>query len=231
MRPELRRFGNDQSPVVVIDEFSGQLDEILQIASALGSYPEAAGNYYPGVRRIVGEQDEQAYSYVMTCCERAAPFIGGAFDIQSFDLTEASFSIVTTLPSNLSAAQRAPHFDSPEPNIFAILHYLRVPESSGTAFFRHRSTGIERVTKDNLARFVAEARNDAARLSSDSGYISGSNQHFEQIGKIEAVPDRLIIYQGCLLHSGIIPPGMMFSTDPQEGRLTANLFIRGIQDN
>jgi hypothetical protein len=44
---------------------------------------------------------------------------------------------------------------------------------------------------------------------------------------VEAVPDRLIIYHGSLLHSGIIPPGMKLSADPREGRLTANLFVRG----
>ena len=51
--------------------------------------------------------------------------------------------------------------------------------------------------------------------------------YFEQIGAVEAVADRLIIYQGSLLHSGIIPPDMPFSADPREGRLTANIFVRG----
>jgi hypothetical protein len=83
------------------------------------------------------------------------------------------------------------------------------------------------VTEENLARFVGTARADAARLPPNSGYINGSNAFFEQIGAIEAVPDRLIIYQGILLHSGIIPPDMTFSDDPREGRLTANLFVRG----
>ena len=45
------------------------------------------------------------------------------------------------------------------------------------------------------------------QLPPDSGYIHGSDEFFEQIGAVEAVPDRLIIYQGSLLHSGIIPPG------------------------
>ena len=40
------------------------------------------------------------------------------------------------------------------------------------------------------------------------------------------MPDRLVIYRGALLHSGIIPNGMKFSADPRQGRLTANLFIR-----
>jgi hypothetical protein len=64
-------------------------------------------------------------------------------------------------------------------------------------------------------------------LPGNSGYIHGSDPFFEQIGAVEAVPDRLIIYQGSLLHSGIIPGGMSFSADPREGRLTANIFVRG----
>jgi hypothetical protein len=109
----------------------------------------------------------------------------------------------------------------------ALLHYLRVPAETGTAFYRQRSTGIERVTKSNLELFVETAKADVATLPPDSGYICGSNHFFEEIGAIEAVPDRLIIYQGSLLHSGIIPPLMALSADPRLGRLTANLFVQG----
>jgi hypothetical protein len=83
------------------------------------------------------------------------------------------------------------------------------------------------VTDGNISTFVTTAEREAAMLPSDSGYINGSNQFFEQIGAIEAVPDRLIIYQGSLLHSGIIPAGMNLSPDPRVGRLTANFFLRG----
>ena len=138
----------------------------------------------------------------------------------------ASFSMVTTQPSELSRPQRAPHFDSPDPRYYALLHYLRVPEESGTAFYRQRSTGIERVTEANIGQFITTAEREAALLPSNSGYISGSDQFFEEIGAVEAVPDRLIIYQGGLLHSGIIPDAMSFSSDPRSGRLTANLFVR-----
>ena len=95
------------------------------------------------------------------------------------------------------------------------------------AFYRHRAAGIERVTEQNLARFVPAARADAARLPKDSGYMHGSDAFYEQIGAVEAVPDRIIIYHSNLLHSGIIPRDMSFSTDPREGRLAANLFLHG----
>ncbi len=227
MRPELRRFGTGQSPVVVIDEFSGDSERIGRIAEALAPFPEVASGYYPGVRRVIDERDGPAWAYVRETCETAAQFIAGAFGIDRFDLVEGSFSMVTSPPGSLRPPQRAPHFDSTDPGYYALLHYLRVPVGSGTAFYRQRSTGIERITEANVDRFVFAAEADAAKLAPDSGYIDGSDAYFEQIGAVEAVPDRLLIYQGSLLHSGVIPTAMTFSGDPREGRLTANIFVRG----
>lgn len=226
MKPELRRVGECQSPVVVIDGFTRDLANILRIADALAPYPPI-GNYYPGVRRVIGEADCEAFAYVEKLCEDAAQFIAGAFDVDGFDLLEGSFSMVTTAPAELTPLQRSPHFDSPDPKHYALLHFLRVPDGTGTAFYRQRSTGIEVVTDANVERFVRTVKAQGAALPADSGYIRGSDEHFEQIAAIEAVPDRLLIYQGSLLHSGIIPAGMCLSADPREGRLTANIFVRG----
>jgi hypothetical protein len=227
VKPELRRFGNSESPVVVVDDFSGDAERIARIAEALGSFPQVSSGYYPGLRRVITEADAYAWTYVHRACEGAAQFIAGAFDVEGFELLEGSFSMVTSTPAELRSPQRAPHFDSTDQKYYALLHYLRVPPATGTAFYRQRSTGIERVTEANLESFVRTAELDAAELPADSGYINGSDAFFEQIGSIEAVPDRMIIYQGSLLHSGIIPPGMSFSADPKEGRLTANIFVRG----
>ena len=227
MKPELRHVGNSHSAVVVIDGFSGAVDDVLAGAEALAPYPPL-DNYYPGVRRVIAREDGAANAYVEEVCERAGQFIAGAFDFDRFELIEASFSMVTTPPAELSPPQRAPHFDTTDQKHLALLHYLRVPPDSGTAFYRQRSTGIERVTESNLSLFVRNATSDAARLPADCGYIQGSDEFFEEIGAVDAVPDRLIIYQGSLLHSGIIPPGMHLSADPKRGRLTANLFVRGI---
>jgi len=226
VKPQLQRVGIGQSPVVIIDEFSGALEQILKIAENLAPYPFAT-NYYPGVRRKITRADEAAATYVIDTCERAGQFIAGAFDIDRFDLLEASFSMITTRPSALTMPQRAPHYDTTDQKHLALLHYLRLPAETGTAFYRQRSTGIERVTESNLEQFVATAKSEVATLPLDSGYIDGSNQFFEEIGAIEGVPDRLIIYQGSLLHSGIIPPTMTLSADPRLGRLTANLFLQG----
>jgi hypothetical protein len=227
LRPELRRFGNSQSPVVVIDEFSGDAEAVARIADRLAPYPDVNNNYYPGVRGMIDESQPEAFAYVQQTCREAARFIAGAFDVDQFHLLRSSFSIVTKKPLDLSPEQRAPHFDSTDQKYYAVLHYLRVPERTGTAFYRHRATGVERVTEQNVERYMQAAQEDCARLPKDSGYIRGSDAFFDQIGTVEAVADRLIIYQGSLLHSGIIPPEMSFSADPREGRLTANIFVRG----
>jgi hypothetical protein len=221
VKPELRRVGEAQSPVVVIDHFTGAIDELVELAAAMAPFPSSSGSYYPGLRRPI-TVGNAAYGYVERLLEAAGPFIGGGFDVDTFDLIEASFSIVTTAPGTLDPAQRAPHFDSTDPDYLALLHYLS--DTPGTAFFRQRATGIELVDDGNVDRFVTTAR----RVNGDmSGYTHGSNQHYDQIGQVEGVRDRLAIYRGSMLHSGIIPPDMTFSADPRVGRLTANIFVKG----
>jgi hypothetical protein len=225
MIPDLRRVGHSQSPVVVVDGFSARLPAIVDVAAAMAPFPHIAGNYYPGIRRMIDERDKAAFAYVSDMLHTVAPFIGGAFDLDIFDLIEASFSIVTAPPATLDPPQRAPHFDSTDPDYIAVLHYLSSTPGTGTAFYRQRATGIEVVDEANVGQFIQTARREAA--ARPAAYISASDAHFEQIGAVEGVPDRLIIYRGNLLHSGIIPPDMKLSDDPRTGRLTTNLFVKG----
>lgn len=225
MKPQLRRVGESRSPVVVIDDFGGSASAAAA-ADAMAPFPTEARRLYPGLRRVITEEDEQAFAYVEHLCSEAAQFIAGAFDADAFDLIEASFSIVTTPPQQLTPLQRAPHFDSTDPNYLALLHYLRVPPQTGTAFFRQRSTGIEEVNEANVSTFVRTVHEEVKHLSERSGYVQGSNQFFEQIDSVEGIEDRLVIYRGSLLHSGIIPPDMPLSDHPATGRLTANIFVR-----
>jgi hypothetical protein len=223
MKPRLQHLGDSRSALVVIDEFTGAVDKVVEAAAALAPYPKVSGSYYPGLRRVIGPSDGAAFSYVQHVLEAIAPFVGGAFGVQGYGCREASFSMVTASPASLGPQQRMPHFDSTDPKVIAVLHYLSDTPGTGTAFFRQRSTGIETVEDRNLRSFMAAAQQDSARLE---GYIASDNLFYERIGFVEAVPDRLIIYQGRLLHSGVIPPGMDFSDDPRKGRLTGNLFLQ-----
>jgi len=219
--PALHRFGEGATAVVTLDNIWGDVNAVIDTAASLLPFPPAR-NHYPGVRRMITPNDRIADAYVTQLLERAAPFIGGAYDVDRFDLVEASFSMVTTRPDRLSKVQCAPHFDTMEDQYFAVMHYLRA--TAGTAFYRHQKTGIERVTEANLATFVAHAARESRHVPPN--YITSSNDVFEQIGVVEGLVDRLVIYPGSLLHSGVIMPDAPLSADPYEGRLTTNMFIR-----
>jgi hypothetical protein len=112
VKPSLRHFGESQSPVVVIDDFTGAPEEVARVANALAPFPSIADNHYPGLRRLISRSDAEADAYVERACNDAAQFIAGAFGTDRFDLVEASFSLVTSRPDQLTQVQRAPHFDS-----------------------------------------------------------------------------------------------------------------------
>lgn len=221
MNPARTHVGTSRSPVVTIDGFADP-PPWIELAAEMAPFPASAGTYYPGLRRVIAPIDGAPFLAVSHLLEDAAPFIGGGFDFEEFELIEASFSMVTTPAESLDPAQRAPHFDSTDPAYLALLLYLS--ETPGTAFYRQRATGIETVTPENLPAFVAAAKRESTTLH---GYTAGSNAHFEQIGAVAGHAGRLAIYQGRLLHSGIIPQGHAFNADPRRGRLTLNLFVRG----
>jgi hypothetical protein len=47
MKPELRRFGTSQSPVVVIDGFTGDPAAVVELAAALAPFPSSAALIIP----------------------------------------------------------------------------------------------------------------------------------------------------------------------------------------
>jgi hypothetical protein len=220
MRASLHHLGETRTPVVTIDDFWGDTDSLIEIAAGLGTFP-AAANSYPGLRRAIGRGDEAAFAYVNTLLERAAVYICQAFGVTGFRIAEASFSLITTPANDLAVQQRAPHFDCVEGSRLALLHYL-VP-TAGTAFYRHRGTGIEQVTAETVDRYVGIAKTQAA--TTPARYVGGSNDHYEQIGMVEGYCDRLAIYPGNLLHSAIISPDVTLSDDPRAGRITSNIFV------
>lgn len=219
-RPALHRVGRGGIPVVTVDHAWPDPAGVLAQATALAPFPPA-GHHYPGVRRVIATHDP-AFGYVEALLESIAPYLAGAYDIAAFDLIEASFSAVTTAPAALDPVQRAPHFDATDPGHFAVMHYLR--DTAGTAFYRHRASGIEQVSDANLPMYLAHARREVP----PAGYITDTNAHYQSIGAVAGLANRLVIYPGSLLHSGVITPETPLSADPALGRLTTNIFIRAV---
>ena len=217
---DILSFGNEQEPIVIIDDFSSDPEGLR--AAAAGLTFERRGPYYPGIRAGADP------SYLRERSESLRQILSDVFGVShGAGLVECNYSLVTTRPEDLSVIQRLPHFDSTDRGRFALLHYLSNEKAGGTAFFRHRATGFETVSAERLDTYNAALAGEAEKLGlPPAEYYRGDTDQFEQIGLVEARPNRLAIYRGLTLHSGIIPEDFSFEASPATGRLTVNTFLQ-----
>ena len=217
---EYLKLGDDET-VVIINNFSGQIND-LTADGLRASYAQAPASY-PGLRAKADP------SYLMLRYGLLNKIFQKTFGLAHGARCEScSFSIVTTPRDQLSPPQRIPHIDSTDENLLAVMHYLKDAQSGGTAFYRHRRTGFIAVTQARKAAYQAGVRRDDEEFGPPQpGYINGTTERYECVAKIEAKPDRFILYRGRVLHSGLIPKSFNLQADPARGRLTLNLFLRG----
>ena len=215
----VHRFGQEAEPVVQIDDYSGMADELL--ARGRSATYQPGGAMYPGLRSLWQPDylDRQGALMVQVMQQ--------VFGVQEGVKVEScAFSMVCTPAGELTPPQRIPHYDDTGGEVLAIMHYLLGPETGGTAFYRHRRTGFETITPQREAAFSAAVAKDEREYGPPAdGYYYGDTDRYEKTGEIEARPDRLIVYRGRLLHSGVIPQPHALTVDPAEGRLTINMFL------
>jgi hypothetical protein len=217
----VRPMGREGEPLVIIDQFSGMADQLLQAGRA--AQYQHAGASYPGIRSWADPSYlDRRRELMMQVMQQVFGFSKGV------RLDASTFSLVTLPEEELSPLQRVPHYDHASGEVIAIMHYLLGPESGGTAFYRHRRTGFETVTPDREEFYnAALAEDERAHGMPPRHYCRGDSAWFEMIDEVEARPDRLVLYRGRQLHSGVIPDPAKLSSDPQRGRLTINMFLIG----
>jgi hypothetical protein len=221
-RIALERIGNEASPVLVVDNFLGNPQILIEYAAANSALKNESETFYPGVRAPI----PAIYCFALRAFLGGA--IGEAFGLQSADVTGelSHFSLVTTRLADLNALQRIPHFDNTNPKQLAVLHYLCGPGFGGTSFYRHRRTGFECVDparRGRYTRMLAEELNASPPAS--PGYICGDDAMFARTASFAADFNRVLIYRSINLHSADIGPRFSFDENPRTGRLTANSFF------
>lgn len=218
---KVAHIGEENVPVIVIDGLLKTPDELVQYAALHGDFDEVSDNLYPGVRAPM------PLVYVDGAVRALDPLIREAFRLNAAKLAKAEcyFSMVTTKPDDLHPLQMVPHIDTTDALHFAVVHFLCGPDFGGTAFYRQNATGFESITPDRELNW-AEARDEASAYAKQRrGYVTSASPDYHQTALFAAQYDRLILYRSNQLHSGYIPDDMLFSADPQRGRLTANFFI------
>lgn len=209
--------GRERLPVIIADAFSQDPAALLAIAAEAVFID--VGSRYPGVRAPAPQ------GYIDAMVAAVAPAIEQHYGMQPADeLDLCAFSMVTTAPEQLRAIQRIPHFDGPDTDRIAFLHYLCAPYQGGTSFYRHRATGLECVTPTSAAEYLSTVIAELKGESPTQDYVANDTRYFERVLSIEAAFNRLIVYKGNALHSGDISDRTVLSEDPRRGRLTINGF-------
>ena len=214
-----RPLGREGRSLAVIDHLAPNPDRLR--AAAVTTSFEPASHHYPGLRAPL--PSNYLDDVLPVIGEALRELFGRAVQAAVID---ASFSIVTTPPSDLSIRQRLPHCDAFGAERVALVHYLSPNGGDGTAFFRHRSTGFETVDETRAPIFFgqldAELRHGGVP---PPAYVADSTALFERIALADAHYNRALLYPSFLLHSGAIAPGAALSPDPAVGRLTVTAFL------
>ena len=222
-KPQVCYIGQEQTPVIIIDNFADELSTLLGIARQQAVFTKDDGSYYPGVRAPLPQR------YAIEVINQVFQLIYDVYTVPHHLRIKPqilSFSLISQAPESLMPLQRLPHFDTPEPYYFAILHYLNEAPHGNTAFFRHKNTGFERVNEARMEHYFTSANAFLTENAKNTPeYFVQSDQHYDIYHQIEYQPNRLVIYPGNLLHSTLVNLHTDIDDDPNTGRLTANIFI------
>lgn len=224
MPPDVQSIQIGEHQLVFIDDFLEDPEALLEVAcrSRFEPYPgldQRKG--YPGIRA------EAPAGYSQNLTALMDPLIRLNFGVpEALPLRKSicAFSLTTAAPETLGTLQRTPHFDASTPHHMAVLLYLCDEQHGGTAFYRHRATGIQQITAENRERFLSAYNAELERRPPAARYFDHGDESFEFLGRMPARFNRLVVYRGSLLHTAVVNPACGINADPRSGRLTVNTF-------
>jgi hypothetical protein len=221
LRLQARRIGAEGAPLLVIDEAVADPDRLVRKAARGHFMPQ--GTLFPGLRI------RAPLSYEMFLEQLLRPLLAPHFGLPAdgrFAFPMCHYSLVTLPPERLGFLQKVPHVDSVQDDGLATVHYLFRGEWGGTAFYRHRATGFERVDEARSSGYFDILTQEAERADATGpGYINGDSPLFERVDSVDGVYNRMVVYRRNSLHSGNIDGDRVPPADVQAGRLSINSFI------
>ena len=221
--PSLVAF-DDRRFCLVIDDALLEPDRLVRFAADQRvGFGAVDFSYYPGV-------------YLMAPPEVAAGLteyfqlqVRRRFDARRCVEAVCRYSIATLPPPALRPIQWICHRDdvgldarlSMQASVLYLFHDQGL---GGTSFYAPTRSKAE---MDELFRDANQAAADdfTAKYGIKAGYMHEGNDYFRRIGAVAAKWNRLIFYDGGMLHSSDIASPDMLSSDPRTGRLTLNGFF------
>jgi len=218
-RVQLRHYGEEQNPLIVIDDLLLNPQELVECAvAARFSAPEAT--YYPGLNAALPA------AYLETLVPILRPSLMRAFNVGNSALVaRAFFALSTKSAEDMVPLQRIPHYDQPDPRCLAMVHYLGRDQAGGTGFFRHIPTGFESIDRHRRTGYMQQVKEELEALGDRlSGFTSALTPNYELLESVEPKFNRLVAYRSNVLHCALFE-GARLTDDPRTGRLTANSFL------
>ena len=223
--PQLRLedFGKGRF-CIVIDEALVDPERLVQFAGDQRDTFQAVDfNAYPGVLLPAPAPLSAALN------DFFARHIRRHFDARRTLRMHSRFALVTLPPQALQPCQQVCHRDSQgldeRESIQASVLYLFKDESLGGTSFYEPARSEEEIQWLFHDASTLSPEAFARKYAIEPGYIHGSNQYFTRVGSVPAKWNRMIFYDGSLLHSGDITAPEKISADPLTGRLTLNGFF------
>lgn len=152
------------------------------------------------------------------------------FDARRTQDVRCRLSMVTLPPSALRPFQMichtdGHHLDPRRHSIQASVLYLFKDERlGGTSFYEPVRSAEETALLFRDANTL-QAAAFTQKYGIAQGYLCASNDWFTQVGRVAAKWNRIVFYDGSMLHSGDIFAPEKLSDDPLSGRLTLNGFF------
>lgn len=203
-----------QSKVIIVDDFYAKPDAVR--AKALKAhYADISPTDYPG---FASKQTIDSASLQ----QRFSELIGAQLNVDSARFTWGGFRFIT----EDSGSRPKVHADVAVD--WAGMVYLTpgAPSRAGTAFYRHRATGLESPPTDRAARamgFADASEFDDKVIRPDKADLS----RWEEIAHIGPVYNRLILFRGGdFYHAPLAGCG----DSPESARLTHIFFFNVIPD-
>jgi len=209
---------------VVVDDALCDPHALVAMASAArAQFRPVDFNAYPGIHLPASHELEAAFAAFF---ER---HIRPRFPARQLLRMHARLAMVTTPPRQLRPCQWLCHADdfdvAPGRSIqAAVLYLFEDKQLGGTSFYEPKGTAqaTRQLFADALAMPPAVF---ARRYGWRPGYMAGDNAFFRRIGQVDARWNRLVFYDGAMLHSGDIDAPDRLTDDPETGRLTLNGFF------
>lgn len=208
----------------VVDDALSEPERLVEFAAAhAGVFQRVDFNAYPGVLLPAPDTLSQALNGFFV------EHLRRHFDARRVVRMHSRFALVTLAPSELRPLQTICHVDrlgaDAAQSIQACVLYLFAdPELGGTSFYvpARPAHDIEQLFADAS---VMTAEQFAQRHGIAQDYLTRSNAYFRRIGGVAPKWNRLVFYDGSLLHSGDIHAPARLGADPRTGRLTLNGFF------